>query len=230
MKQPATPWVIRRLERLLAEARQALEQVDAREEFHRQMLQLGRQIDAAYRQLEGKEPTKAEIRALRQHQEQLQLQIEALRRQADGALDWVRDWHQRVRQTVLEAAAQRSGLLPMARELARMRAPRERGAQALRLEIVEVRSQLEAALGQLLPQMPDIPPAVASPTPAGKPAEALMTVREAAALLAVSDKTLYRMVSLGQVPHARLGGSLRFRREELEAWIRQQSIRPRRAR
>ena len=227
MKQPATPWVIRRLERLLAEARQALEQVDAREELHRQMLQLGRQIDAAYRQLEGREPTKAEIRALRQHQEQLQQQIEALRRQADGALDRVRDWHQRVRQTVLEAAAQHSGLLPMARELARMRAPRERGAQALRLEIAEARSQLEAALGQFLPKMPEMPEMSAAP---GKPAEGLITVREAAALLAVSDKTLYRMVSLGQVPHVWVGRSLRFRREELEAWIRQQSIRPRRVR
>jgi excisionase family DNA binding protein len=230
MKQPATAWVIRRLERLLAEARQALEQVDAQEELHRQMLQLGRQIDAAYRQLEGKEPTKAEIRALRQQQEQLQQQIEALRRQADGVLDWVRDWHQRVRQMVLEAAAQHSGLLPMARELARMRAPRERGAQALRLEIVEARSQLEAALGQFLPKMPEMPAAVASPAPAGKPAEALLTVREAAALLALSNKTLYRMASLGQVPHVWVGRSLRFRREELEAWIRQQSIRPRRVR
>ena len=227
MKQPATPWVIRRLERLLAEARQALEQVEAREGLHRQLLQLGRQIDAAYRQLEGREPTKAEIRALRQQQDELQQQIEALRRQADGALDRVRDWHQRVRQTVLEAAAQHSGLLPMAKELARMRAPRERGAQALRLEIAEARSQLEAALGQFLPKMPEMPEMSAAP---GKPAEGLITVREAAALLAVSDKTLYRMVSLGQVPHVWVGRSLRFRREELEAWIRQQSIRPRRVR
>jgi hypothetical protein len=99
MKHPATPWVIRRLERLLAEARQALEQAGAREELHRQMLQLGRQIDAAYRQLDSREPAKAEIRALRQQQEQIQQQIEALRKQADGALDWIRDWHQRVYRT-----------------------------------------------------------------------------------------------------------------------------------
>ena len=185
MKHPATPWVVRRLERLLAEAHQALEQVSAREELHRQMLQLGRQIDAVYRQLESREPAKAEIRALRQQQERIQLQIEALRRQADGALNRIRDWHQRVRQTVLEAAAQHSGLLPMARELARMRAPRERGAQALRLEIVEARSQLEAAMGQLVPTLPEMPAAVASHSPPDKPAEALMTVQEAAALLAV---------------------------------------------
>jgi len=227
MKQPATPWVVRRLERLLAEAHQALEQAGAREELHRQMLQLGRQIDAAYRQLESREPAKAEIRALRQQQEQIQQQIEALRKQADGALNRIRDWHQRVRQTVLEAAAQHSSLLPMARELARMRAPRERGAQALRLEIVEARSQLEAALGQFLPKMPEMPEMPAEPA---KPAKALLTVREAAALLAVSDKTLYRMVRLGQVPHVRVGRSLRFRCEELETWIRQQSIRPRRVR
>ena len=124
MKHPATPWVVRRLERLLTEARQAFEQADAREELHRQMRQLGRQIDAAYRRLEGREPTQAEIDGLRQQQEQLQQQIEALRKQADGALDWIRDWHERARQTVLEAAALHSGLLPMAKELARMRAPR----------------------------------------------------------------------------------------------------------
>jgi len=227
MKHPATPWVVRRLERLLAEARQALEQAGAREELHRQMLQLGRQIDAAYRQLDSREPAKAGIRALRQQQEQIQQQIEALRKQADGALDWIRDWHQRVRQTVLEAAAQHSSLLPMAGELARMRAPRERGAQALRLEIVEARSQLEAALGQFLPKMPEMPEMPAEPA---KPAKALLTVQEAAALLALSDKTLYRMVRLGQVPHVRVGRSLRFRREELGVWIRQQSIRPRRVR
>jgi excisionase family DNA binding protein len=227
MKQPATPWVVRRLERLLMEARQAFEQADAREELHRQMRQLGRQIDAAYRRLEGREPTQAEIDGLRQHQEQLQQQIEALRKQAGGALDWIRDWHERVRQTVLEAAALHSGLLPMAKELARMRAPRERGVQALRLEIVEARSQLEAAIEQFLPKMPEMPEMPAAP---GKPADALMTVREAAALLALSDKTLYRMARLGQVPHVWVRRSLRFRREELEAWIRQQSIRPRRVR
>jgi len=227
MKQPATPWVVRRLERLLMEARQAFEQADAREELHRQMRQLGRQIDAAYRRLEGREPTQAEIDGLRQHQEQLQQQIEALRKQAGGALDWIRDWHERARQTVLEAAALHSGLLPMAKELARMRAPRERGVQALRLEIVEARSQLEAAIEQFLPKMPEMPEMPAAP---GKPADALMTVREAAALLALSDKTLYRMARLGQVPHVWVRRSLRFRREELEAWIRQQSIRPRRVR
>ena len=227
MKQSATPWVVRRLERLLMEARQAFEQADAREELHRQMRQLGRQIDAAYRRLEGREPTQAEIDGLRQHQEQLQQQIEALRKQAGGALDWIRDWHERVRQTVLEAAALHSGLLPMAKELARMRAPRERGVQALRLEIVEARSQLEAAIEQFLPKMPEMPEMPAAP---GKPADALMTVREAAALLALSDKTLYRMARLGQVPHVWVRRSLRFRREELEAWIRQQSIRPRRVR
>lgn len=52
------------------------------------------------------------------------------------------------------------------------------------------------------------------------PAPALLTPREAAALLRLSLTTLYRLVQGGRVPHLRASRSLRFERAELLAWAR----------
>lgn len=48
--------------------------------------------------------------------------------------------------------------------------------------------------------------------------EASWTVKEAAAFLGISSKTLYRWAAAGQVPHMKLGGALRFSRAALQAW------------
>ena len=45
----------------------------------------------------------------------------------------------------------------------------------------------------------------------------VLGVREAAALLRVSEKTLRRLVGRGEVPHRRVGRQLRFRRSALLA-------------
>jgi excisionase family DNA binding protein len=219
-------WLMGRLERLAAEAGQMLALVDSRQDLHAQMEQLGRQINAAYRELEGGPVTERELRSLREREDRLQKQIESLRRQADLALDTIAVWHERVRQAVLEAAAAESKLLPVARELSGMRLPGGRGPHELRLAIVEAKSRVEAILGEL---RPTAPPAVtpAEPAPTRAPG-VLLTVREAAEVLAVSPKTLYRMAQLGQAPHVRLGRNVRFRREDLEAWLERRSIRPRR--
>ncbi len=70
--------------------------------------------------------------------------------------------------------------------------------------------------------MPDAPMMPSN----GGHGEELLTVREAAKLLTISAKKLYRMAALGRVPHVRLGRSVRFRREDLERWIQQQSVHP----
>lgn len=53
--------------------------------------------------------------------------------------------------------------------------------------------------------------------------EPWLTVKEAAEVLRVAPKTLYRWLETkchGEVPHHRIGSrTLRFRRSELEAWI-----------
>lgn len=48
----------------------------------------------------------------------------------------------------------------------------------------------------------------------------LLDVRQAAALLSVSTRTVYTLVAKGQLPYARVGGSLRFVPEVLEQWLR----------
>jgi excisionase family DNA binding protein len=48
----------------------------------------------------------------------------------------------------------------------------------------------------------------------------LLSAAEVAALLNISTRTLWRLLSARQVPEPiRLGGSVRWRREEVETWI-----------
>ncbi|MHC4887010.1 MAG: helix-turn-helix domain-containing protein [Planctomycetota bacterium] len=49
----------------------------------------------------------------------------------------------------------------------------------------------------------------------------MLTVKETAALLRVSEKTVYRWVGKGKVPHVRVGGQYRFPRSELLSWARE---------
>jgi excisionase family DNA binding protein len=56
------------------------------------------------------------------------------------------------------------------------------------------------------------------PIPDGKPI--LITADELAAKLALSKRTIYRMLSAGTfIQPLRLGGAVRWRLDEIEAWI-----------
>jgi len=47
----------------------------------------------------------------------------------------------------------------------------------------------------------------------------LLRPREAAAMLAISDRQLWDLEKRGAIPSRRIGRSVRFSRDELEAWI-----------
>lgn len=47
----------------------------------------------------------------------------------------------------------------------------------------------------------------------------IMTVKEVAAYLRIKEKTAYRLAGEGKIPAFKVGGSWRFRRTELDAWI-----------
>ena len=49
--------------------------------------------------------------------------------------------------------------------------------------------------------------------------EPALTVREVAALLSVDEKTIYRLVTKGDIPGFKVLGSWRFQRHDLEQWI-----------
>jgi len=51
----------------------------------------------------------------------------------------------------------------------------------------------------------------------------VLTVSEVAAYLKVNERTVYRLASAKRMPGFKVGTSWRFKRTELEAWIRAQS-------
>ncbi|MGB4056832.1 MAG: helix-turn-helix domain-containing protein [Alphaproteobacteria bacterium] len=50
----------------------------------------------------------------------------------------------------------------------------------------------------------------------------VMTIRELAAYLKMAEKTLYRLAAEGAVPGFKVGGSWRFRKSEIDKWIKKQ--------
>lgn len=50
----------------------------------------------------------------------------------------------------------------------------------------------------------------------------LLTVADVAEYLGLSVGTIYNKVSAGEIPHIRLGRTLRFRLSEIDAWIAEQ--------
>jgi len=54
---------------------------------------------------------------------------------------------------------------------------------------------------------------------------AVLDVREAAAYLAISEETVRRYVRSGELPHTRVGRSIRFRLVDLDAYLKARTSR-----
>ncbi len=54
----------------------------------------------------------------------------------------------------------------------------------------------------------------------------IMTIREVADYLKLTEKTAYRLAAEGKIPGFKVGGSWRFRKSEIDTWIEQQTSRP----
>lgn len=50
----------------------------------------------------------------------------------------------------------------------------------------------------------------------------ILTIKEIAAYLRLKEKTAYALVAKGEIPGFKVGGSWRFRKTELEKWIKVQ--------
>ncbi|WP_318491483.1 methylation-associated defense system helix-turn-helix domain-containing protein MAD1 [Photobacterium leiognathi] len=50
----------------------------------------------------------------------------------------------------------------------------------------------------------------------------ILTLKEVAAYLKLAEKTAYRLASEGKLPGFKVGGSWRFKGEDLDAWIEEQ--------
>jgi excisionase family DNA binding protein len=58
------------------------------------------------------------------------------------------------------------------------------------------------------------------------PSDQLLTAEEVARLLQVRTSWLYDAARRGAIPHVRLGRYVRFRRDSVDAWIRERERRP----
>lgn len=51
----------------------------------------------------------------------------------------------------------------------------------------------------------------------------IMTMREVAQYLKINDKTAYKLAADGKIPGFKVGGAWRFRKTEIDSWIKKQS-------
>ena len=51
----------------------------------------------------------------------------------------------------------------------------------------------------------------------------ILTVKELAAYLKIAEKTAYRFTSERRLPGFKVGGAWRFRKSEIDQWIKEQS-------
>jgi excisionase family DNA binding protein len=52
----------------------------------------------------------------------------------------------------------------------------------------------------------------------------ILTIREVAGYLKVTDRTIYRLAAAKKIPAFKVGGTWRFSLADLESWIKQQSM------
>ena len=52
--------------------------------------------------------------------------------------------------------------------------------------------------------------------------EEVLTIRDVAEYLKVTDKTVYGLAQQSRIPGFKVGGQWRFRRRDIEAWIDEQ--------
>lgn len=52
----------------------------------------------------------------------------------------------------------------------------------------------------------------------------VLTLKQVAEYLQLAEKTAYRLAAEGKLPGFKVGGSWRFKQQDLDAWIEQQKL------
>ncbi len=65
-----------------------------------------------------------------------------------------------------------------------------------------------------------------NPSSGSRPCAELMSVAETAVFLTVSQRSIRRLQQARKLPFIKVGGSVRFNRSDLLAYLRQQRVRP----
>jgi excisionase family DNA binding protein len=59
--------------------------------------------------------------------------------------------------------------------------------------------------------------------PTRSPKTDILMIKDVAEYLKVTERTIYRLAAAKKIPAFKVGGSWRFSRADIEAWIREQS-------
>jgi len=51
----------------------------------------------------------------------------------------------------------------------------------------------------------------------------IMTIKEVSSYLKLNEKTAYRLVLDGKIPGFKVGGAWRFRKKQIDEWIKEQA-------
>jgi excisionase family DNA binding protein len=62
--------------------------------------------------------------------------------------------------------------------------------------------------------------------PTAHPEGEILTIKEVAEYLKVTDRTIYRLAGAKKIPAFKVGGTWRFSRADIDEWIRRQSAEP----
>lgn len=52
----------------------------------------------------------------------------------------------------------------------------------------------------------------------------ILTIKQVAAYLKVTERTIYRLAAAKKIPAFKVGGTWRFSRADIDSWIKQQSM------
>lgn len=195
-----------------------LKSLELRREVLSKMRTLGGEVDAAYAEYGGSFRSEADLARLRDCQSEAQSRIEGLRLAADAVLDEWWSVYRSVGDALMEAAKHDPASMSVVERFRRLPLP---GGSDSPIQVLQLRELLRPAQ--------DDPPAAKPSTAVGaRGGNGLLTARDVAALLGISDKTVYRLAKGGRIPYVRLQSSLRFRRCDVEQWIESRSFQPKR--
>ena len=223
----STMSLAKRIHELSDQVERLLRDVDRRKALLDEMRALGSRIDDAYHAFEQRKPTAEEAERLRAFQQETQESIEAQRVRADAIVDQCWAFHQGARACLLDAARREPALTTLAEQLEQMHAPTRGDSGHLALELLKVKQMLSGALELLATRQLPAEPLTLAVGARTKSSEALMSAKEVAELLQLSAKGVYRMAQEGKIPHVRMGRNVRFRKEDVQAWLARKSLRPR---
>jgi excisionase family DNA binding protein len=208
------------LTELLKRGEDLWRRLDHRQALLAEMQEFGSQIDEAYRRFESSPRGEPDLAELQRAQSSTQKLIEEKRGDIERIAARCHEYYQDVNAALLELARTSPSLLVVVESFRALFPPRD---ACSRLELLQLRALLKSASRPAAGEKQDLSP---HPDRSAPDPQGLLTAKQVAPMLSLSSQTVYRLAREGRLPYIRLHGSLRFRRNDIENWLRAKSFNP----